>query len=602
MAEKRVGVRIVAEGGRAVRAELQGVGAAGEAAFEGMNRAQNAAAQGAGRFRGQVQNVAFQVQDFAVQVGAGTSATQALAQQLPQLLSGFGLLGAAIGTAAAIGIPLGRAFFQTSEKAIDVDQAVSGVTSALSSYKDAAILSAATTADLQEKFGSLADEIRGSSEYLTQVKLGLAIDEVNKAIDPLQAGFETVTSSMERAAATADAFFAAAGSPLVGLDELQTLVSTADLFGQAASEAAAELGLLPDQVMQIAAAIQDLGAATGVEEIGEKAAYALSLIERFAPAGADLVPELGIAADKLGEIVQSAGLAVGSIESATVAAEGLGSGLSGAAGAAGGLLGNLQAVASAAWDAAAAMAAQANPYRPANLAVGDDGRGSQREGIAEIRALRDQQNRAAAMARSAAYMRPPAVSGGGSPGAGGGPGASAMSEPAYWDELIQNVKAGEKAFADYNNTVENGARAAADFFTSIVDGSKSAKDAVSELLAQIGKVALQQGFAQLGQSSGLVGSIFGALDNALSFDGGGYTGNGARAGGLDGKGGFLAMMHPRETVVDHTRGGGGGVVYNIDARGAGPDVDAKITSALRAYDREKFNNARMTSGDRRRVS
>lgn len=38
-----------------------------------------------------------------------------------------------------------------------------------------------------------------------------------------------------------------------------------------------------------------------------------------------------------------------------------------------------------------------------------------------------------------------------------------------------------------------------------------------------------------------------------SFDGGGFTGFGARSGGLDGKGGFMAMLHPRETVVDHTR-------------------------------------------------
>ena len=42
-----------------------------------------------------------------------------------------------------------------------------------------------------------------------------------------------------------------------------------------------------------------------------------------------------------------------------------------------------------------------------------------------------------------------------------------------------------------------------------------------------------------------------------SFEGGGYTGSAPRAGGLDGKGGFMAMLHPRETVIDHTRAGGG---------------------------------------------
>lgn len=35
------------------------------------------------------------------------------------------------------------------------------------------------------------------------------------------------------------------------------------------------------------------------------------------------------------------------------------------------------------------------------------------------------------------------------------------------------------------------------------------------------------------------------------FAGGGYTGNGPRSGGLDGKGGFMAMLHPQEEVIDH---------------------------------------------------
>lgn len=47
-----------------------------------------------------------------------------------------------------------------------------------------------------------------------------------------------------------------------------------------------------------------------------------------------------------------------------------------------------------------------------------------------------------------------------------------------------------------------------------------------------------------------------------SFAGGGYTGMGARSGGVDGKGGFPAILHPNETVVDHSQGQGGGVVIN----------------------------------------
>lgn len=54
-------------------------------------------------------------------------------------------------------------------------------------------------------------------------------------------------------------------------------------------------------------------------------------------------------------------------------------------------------------------------------------------------------------------------------------------------------------------------------------------------------------------SGGGQGSLLAAL---MSFDGGGYTGPGARAGGLDGKGGFMAMLHPNETVLDHSKGQG----------------------------------------------
>lgn len=48
-----------------------------------------------------------------------------------------------------------------------------------------------------------------------------------------------------------------------------------------------------------------------------------------------------------------------------------------------------------------------------------------------------------------------------------------------------------------------------------------------------------------------------SLGGVPSFDGGGFTGIGSRSGGLDGKGGFIAMLHPQETVLDHTKPGPG---------------------------------------------
>jgi len=72
-----------------------------------------------------------------------------------------------------------------------------------------------------------------------------------------------------------------------------------------------------------------------------------------------------------------------------------------------------------------------------------------------------------------------------------------------------------------------------------------------------------------------------------SFAGGGYTGNGTRSGGLDGQGGFMAMLHPRETVIDHARGtpraGAGGssnITINVDASGTKASGDPGTGAAL----------------------
>lgn len=69
-----------------------------------------------------------------------------------------------------------------------------------------------------------------------------------------------------------------------------------------------------------------------------------------------------------------------------------------------------------------------------------------------------------------------------------------------------------------------------------------------------------------GGGGGLLSGIGGFFKNLFSFDGGGFTGSGARAGGLDGKGGFMAMLHPQEQVIDRSKGqrGGSGVVVNLN--------------------------------------
>ena len=106
------------------------------------------------------------------------------------------------------------------------------------------------------------------------------------------------------------------------------------------------------------------------------------------------------------------------------------------------------------------------------------------------------------------------------------------------------------------------------FEDTIMDGLKKGKfafqDFASFVVEQLLRIALQQMvIAPMAQS------LFGVIPR---YDGGGYTGMGARAGGVDGKGGFPAILHPNETVVDHTKGqstgGGANITFNIQANDA----------------------------------
>jgi len=87
---------------------------------------------------------------------------------------------------------------------------------------------------------------------------------------------------------------------------------------------------------------------------------------------------------------------------------------------------------------------------------------------------------------------------------------------------------------------------------------------INELIRiHIIKKVLGFGASAFGEDSFLGSAFKSALDN---FEGGGFTGMGARVGGLDGRGGRLAMVHPNETVIDHTKGqamGGATVNFNI---------------------------------------
>jgi len=90
--------------------------------------------------------------------------------------------------------------------------------------------------------------------------------------------------------------------------------------------------------------------------------------------------------------------------------------------------------------------------------------------------------------------------------------------------------------------------------SSLKNGKLEFKAFSDYVIEQLLRIAIQEAILTPLKSAFKGFFSFGAPDPVPSGNGGGFTGLGSRTGGVDGKGGFPAILHPNETVVDHTKG------------------------------------------------
>ena len=147
-----------------------------------------------------------------------------------------------------------------------------------------------------------------------------------------------------------------------------------------------------------------------------------------------------------------------------------------------------------------------------------------------------------------------------------------QSPLAVYADQLTNAQTRTK---DFETTAVNAFKKAEDALVDFVKtGKLDFKDLIDSLLSDLVRFEIRQkfitpmfeGFKSSRSSGGGFFSSFldglGTLFGAPSGQGGGFTGMGARAGGIDGKGGFPAILHPNETVIDHHQGQSGGIVIN----------------------------------------
>lgn len=597
MAQKQVSVRISAQGGEKLKAELVQIGQVGERSFGQIER-------GARSANGNLQNAAFQVQDFFVQVGAGTAPTQALAQQLPQLLGSMGLVGVLAGTAVAAIVPLGAAFLGARDDAAALEETLKALDGAVSSLESANGRASTSFADLRASYGANADaarELFAIQRELAQMQADRAFGEAARGVGAAFSGGGS-TAELSRNAAALAAATAEAELLAAEFERIEANIDSVSEAEQLALQqraianrlALTELNNYRDGLQEIVEAF----------EITEDAAAQLA-VQAARVAEADTTSDRLDAARSLAEAIfaQTDGLRNATDEGVALygsLVDAVGAGLEIEAL-------NIAGTIGAGADQAARLAD--NLARVAGIQ-----RDQARDNVVvfDPRDPRFNADRAAAariaLEPNRSQTRDSLVQPGRSSGGGGGGGAAQNDMMREAQRLFEQTRTDAEKYAAELERVNllhsagaidgnlharaleaikdrySDAGDAAKFFEDINGNLKEAfldlainGEASFDAIADAIKRALLQA-ALFGE--GPLGSLFGGgllsffggggkgtgTLGLPSFDGGGSTGWGSRSGGLDGKGGFMAMLHPRETVVDHTKGGmtKGGTMVQIN--------------------------------------
>jgi len=143
-----------------------------------------------------------------------------------------------------------------------------------------------------------------------------------------------------------------------------------------------------------------------------------------------------------------------------------------------------------------------------------------------------------------------------------------LTETAFASTTINDsIKSNITVVKQFADTIDGQLTTA---FTDFFDLTKEQFGDFKDLATSVARAVINE-LIQVFLVQKLVGIVKGSIGNLqssiqynrltdgdslfdMSGDGGGYTGMGIRAGGLDGKGGFPAILHPNETIIDHTKG------------------------------------------------
>jgi hypothetical protein len=130
-----------------------------------------------------LQNASFQLQDIVVQMSMGVPAARTLGMQLPQLLGGFGPLGAVVGLAVGALLSFGPAMLNTADAAGDLEDAIDKLDAAMRRHRETQKGLSATA--LAHQYGAQAEAARvllGIQRQIAQIEADRAFRGASTAV------------------------------------------------------------------------------------------------------------------------------------------------------------------------------------------------------------------------------------------------------------------------------------------------------------------------------------------------------------------------------------------------------------------------------------
>ncbi|MCL6653476.1 hypothetical protein A6R70_14380 [Agrobacterium rubi] len=555
----------------------------------------------------QMRMTSMQLSQVAQQASVTGDWLQAIAIQLPDLALGLGPIGILAGAAAGALLPLAANLLTAQGEASGLTDKIKDLEVATEAYEEAVANASLSGKELVERFGEQAEGAQRAYEALRQLRELEYGDKLKAASDAIQASLQDIESSVDRFQ-SATLNFLPKEAIMVAQQETQYL--------------AREFGITAIQAHEITNALNELGDATGPKQVAEASMNLSNALKEAAAEGANLPPSLRevqkealrtyLEASRFEQLLGTANETAGT------------------------LAGTMGTVANEANRAANNIAAAVDAQRtkaivdqlgPLNTLNGFNRTPFQNEmDIQNERAENTKSQYQLEQERLAKSRR----SGGSRRKSGADMGLDNDHREAvrifeetrtaaekYANELerVDDLynrgfinadtygRAVEQLKEQYHETSEMAqffTDTLYDSFSELIPQIETGNKALDHFLNTLIEAVLQAALLGEGPFAGLGGGKNGGgglLSKLFSFDGGGYTGEGSRSGGLDGKGGFMALVHPNETVVDHSKGqslGGGQsnshVTVSVDNNGNlqayVQKEAARVTKAgLQSYDK-----------------